>query len=363
MSYTFPVSHQVPEHNVDDDGESLTISHELPRYRQSQMKAASISPSAYSSLEYSPMTRTMVTTTTGDRDPPMVQIHTVFDNDNNRMPRQPTFELDNIVRYSPKDVTTIFSSAVNPWVTSSKQKTFAIGTSAETGITIFTATHDAVHAYTDWQPDGGMKTHSDVLTVDWLSPHLLAGGLRNGAVALYDIRAREGVRRMRHSAGILKLKRADMENRFVVAGMQGKMALYDLRALRESDATSTVDMGTRSNRSKDGMNNFDTNFGKNSRSRRPVPLQLPAAAPVLTFKYENEIDMLGIDVNVELGMVAAAEHGGCLRVSSLLTGKTVKRWKIGSADEKVQCVRFVEDARGVVKIMVSCGCKILELGL
>jgi hypothetical protein len=91
---------------------------------------------------------------------------------------------------------------------------------------------------------------------------------------------------------------------------------------------------------------------------------MPVAQPVLRFEYDNAYDMLGMDVCAELGMVAAAETGGYMRMSSTRTGKTTKRWKLSKTeDEKIRCVRFVEDEVGVPKLMASCGSRIVELAL
>ena len=111
-------------------------------------------------------------------------------------------------------------------------------------------------------------------------------------------------------------------------------ATYDLRALREKDAS--------------------------------LPEESPAkfAEPVVSFYYENQYDyMLGMDVSAELGIVAAAETGGMLRASSLMTGKTVKTWDIGDKDNKVTSVKFAEDDTGITTILACCGPEVVELGI
>jgi len=56
----------------------------------------------------------------------------------------------------------------------------------------------------------------------------------------------------------------------------------------------------------------------------------------------------------------------------LRSGETVKRVVVNDAgarkkeslyelDDKIKCVRFVEDSAGVSKIMASCGARIVEM--
>jgi hypothetical protein len=154
---------------------------------------------------------------------------------------------------------------------------------------------------------------------------------------------------MKHSGGALSLKRADADTRFVVAGMGAQLALYDLRALRETDA---------------GSGQGQARYGGGKYTAYRETQGMPVAQPVLKFEeYDNQYDMLGMDVCAELGIVAAAETGGYLRMSSLRTGRTVKKWRLSqSGDEKIGCVRFVEDGVcGAVKLMASCGPRIVEL--
>ena len=339
-------------------------------------------PSPVSSVNMNPKTRTLVMTTTGDKTPPIVHISQVQDpiptNEN-------VYIMDGACcSFKPHNVTTIFTSASNPWLSSSGQETIAIGTSHEVGIQVLTA-HDANIHSRDWRLGKDYKTYSDVLAVDWLSPHLLAAGLRDASVILYDIRSQSGIKRMKHSGGIMNLKRADNGKRFVVAGMGGKMAMYDLRALRTQDAlprpqnTQTTPSGSKSRLAPIPglLPGWSTGFPKPKSKFHMRPKHeteriktsaftslMQPAQPVVTFQYENQYDyMLGMDVSTELGVVVAAENGGRVRASSLMTGKTVKTWQIGKETEKVTSLRVVDDADGVPTVLAGCGHKIYELGL
>jgi hypothetical protein len=212
-----------------------------------------------------------------------------------------------------------------------------------------------------------MKTYSDVLALDWLSPHLLAAGLRDASVMLYDIRAQSGIKRMKHSGGITALCRADDDTGtlFLCAGMASQLALYDLRALRDTDAAGSYNktqMIKTPHYAESQKRAYDRSAYKSIGSHETQ--DMPLAQPLIKFEYENAYDMLGLDVSPELGVVAAAETGGHLRLSSLRTGRTIKRWKLSQdagGENKIRCMKFVEDERGVPKLMASCGPRIVEL--
>jgi WD40 repeat protein len=243
----------------------------------------------------------------------------------------------------------IFCSAINPWPAT--REAIAIGMSAPTGVSVFTSPDDGMLRHKIWDQRQTQETNSDVLAVDWLSPNLLAAGLRDATVVLYDIRAQKGVERMKHSGGILNLKRADVDTRFVVAGMGAKMALYDLRALRKEDAPQ---FNSKQKREK--------SHSKKAQGGVPETRYNGVAKPVVTFRYENQYHMMGMDVCAELGVVAAAEHGGWVRISSLRTGESIARWNVKQDEgDMVGDIRFIEDAMGVTKVLVSCRSRIVEL--
>jgi hypothetical protein len=140
--------------------------------------------------------------------------------------------------FRPPNLTTIFCSAINPWLSSGNQENIAIGTSGGSGVVRFGSANFPDTGSRNWRRLPAMKTYSDVLAVDWLDPNMLAAGLRDASVVLYDIRVQQGIKRMKHTGGVIGLKRADENSRFVVAGMGAQLALYDLRALRETDAAA-----------------------------------------------------------------------------------------------------------------------------
>ena len=61
---------------------------------------------------------------------------------------------------------------------------------------------------------------SDMLSVGWISRYIVAGGLRDGQIRLYDARAerKNSTLRLHHGTPVYKIKRVD-ESRVVVAGL------------------------------------------------------------------------------------------------------------------------------------------------
>lgn len=340
--------------NDRDEGEGYSGAHRA-QYCFSGFRPVSAFQSPLSSIHVNPATRTLVTTSTGDKQPPSVQISQLVD----PIHAQRSQPLDSGMSslFSTPNLTTIFCSAINPWTSSSSAENIAIGTSGGTGVVFFTSVDTVDVGRRNWRTAPSMKTYSDVLAVDWLGPHLMTAGLRDASVVLYDIRAQQGIKRMKHSGGVLALKRAAMDTQFVAAGMGSQLALYDLRALKVTDAAQEI---SRSNQGRGKSRRHHDKPKKYSPHLETV--HMPVAQPLLKFEYANQFDMLGMDVCSELGLVAAAETGGYLRMSSLRSGRTVKRWKLSKkADEKIHCARFVQDERGVPRLMASCGPRLVEL--
>ncbi|KIV98634.1 hypothetical protein, variant [Verruconis gallopava] len=330
---------------------------ENPVYTWSAVRPVSVFQSPLSSININPKTRTFVTASTGDRQPPTVQISQLVSPES-AAPSQP---LDSGISslFRPPNLTTIFCTAINPWLSPDKEEHIAVGSGGGSGVNFFGAWVDSGMRSQNWRPLPAMKTYSDVLALDWLGPNLLAAGLRDASVMLYDIRAQQGIKRMRHHGGVVGLKRADVDERFVVAGMESMMALYDLRALRTIDAGNLTGWSSADKRTAKAKTRSLGFYRKQLSIMETEAMRI--ARPICMFEYQNDYDMLGMDVSSDLGIVAAAEEGGFLRLSNLRNAATIKRWKVSrKQDEKIRCVRFVEDERGVPKVVVSCGARIAE---
>lgn len=92
--------------------------------------------------------------------------------------------------------------------------------------------------------DAAAARSSEVLAVDWLDANVLLNGCRDGAVRLWDTRF-QGLagtsQRIRHPTCINHVRRLGGANRIVVAGLQGRMAVYDLRYIRAKGVISFAD--------------------------------------------------------------------------------------------------------------------------
>ena len=133
-------------------------------------------------------------------------------------------------------------------------------------------------------------------------------------------------------SAVTALRRADDATRLVVAGLRSELALLDLRMPRAEPT-----------------------------ARGPRPPSLP----VLAFDYANEANAaLGLDVQPELGLVAAGDENGAVRVYSLRTGETLREFVAegGRDGERFRshCVRFVEDEQGEMRIMAALGKTVME---
>ena len=68
---------------------------------------------------------------------------------------------------------------------------------------------------------------SPTLSIQWKSENIIAAGLRDTTVHLFDVRARGGVFRLRHSQAVMRLHCPD-ENKLLLAGPK-RLSMYDLR--------------------------------------------------------------------------------------------------------------------------------------
>jgi hypothetical protein len=302
---------------------------------QSNISSISLSPS-----------RTLITTTLGSSYPASIHLTQLLDPWNAVSSQPLDTGISTLMR--PLAVSSIWTASPNPHCTSSNE-TVAVGTSNGL-ITIDNSTGT-------WRCSPLVETHSDVLALDWLSPTTLAAGLRDSSIMLYDSRNRDSIKRLRHGAPVIGVRRGDHESRLVVCGLSSCLAMYDLRMIREAVSSSTT---------KPAVNNNNQHKKQKNRwKRQPIDLvRNPTSMPVVQFEYNNQYQHpLGFDVQNELGIVAAAEETGNVQIYSMRTGEKVRKLEIASGGltgEHVKSLRFVEDVRGVQKIMATAGSKIVE---
>lgn len=243
------------------------------------------------------------------------------------------------IRFQTEAHATVFTAAANPW--HGNERPFAFG--ASEGVTTM---YLDPHARFGWTGGKPIAAKSDVLALDWLGPGLLAAGLRNASVMLYDTRSQGSALRLRHNGAVTALHRADDETRLVVCGFPDALCMYDLRMQRELAAPQTG----------------HSSKGKRGRQKPKAP----STVSLLRFEYSNRYRYpLGFDVNADVGLVAAAEDNGRIQLYSLQSGKRVEGVpdvQENRADRhQIKCVRIIETPDRGTKVLAGVGARIVEL--
>jgi hypothetical protein len=184
------------------------------------------------------------------------------------------------------------------------------------------------------QQHGSHKVTSTILAVEWLSDNTFVSGLRNGSVLIRDIRQASGLSEaIWHGGAVANLSRIDHSSHYVVAnGIPDCLAMYDLR------------MGLP--RSGEGQQ---------------------TSTPVVVYEHSNSefpSNDMGFDVLQNLGLMAAAQGDGSIKIFSLKSGKTITRlWAnpkdgvdLGCASPRpVTGIQIVEEDRGSWRVLASKG--------
>jgi WD40 repeat protein len=184
--------------------------------------------SKISSLAYFPASGALAATTYGSDRPPVVYLS---DPDRDGPFVHQTFTL--------KGVSSIQDSAARPNTLAQFSNAIAaadsenLAVAAQSSLMLFTRSPSGT-----WDSTRVLETNNDILTVDWMSPTVIALGQRNGKIRLYDTRSRGSSHILTHPGPIGKIRRADDPTRIVAAGIQDTLFLYDIRAPRCSGSTS-----------------------------------------------------------------------------------------------------------------------------
>ncbi|KAJ6123381.1 hypothetical protein N7512_005846 [Penicillium capsulatum] len=138
-----------------------------------------------------------------------------------------------------------------------------------------------------------MGIHSMVHSVDWMSSTVIASGMRDSAILLYDIRSNDSVTRLQHARGVDTIRRVD-EHRLVVAG-DDCLQMYDLR------------------------------FAPNGIQRNPQPAAgtHTSTRPYLAFRGYKPHPIPSMDVSPELNVLVATTQESGFRFWSLRTGADI----------------------------------------
>ncbi|KAK8094480.1 hypothetical protein PG997_001165 [Apiospora hydei] len=159
------------------------------------------------------------------------------------------------------------------------------------------------------------EIYRDIFALEFLNEHpsiLLAGG-RPGHLSIKDVRDRNDDTRdvsKRLGSPITHIKSLN-EHHILVSGLKNSMDVYDVRMLRNTNSSS-------SSTSRRSNNN-------NARENRHHPT-LAHVLPVIQFpEYRNGPHIqIGLDVDKDNGIVAAAHDDGKVTVYSTKTGHRLK---------------------------------------
>ncbi|KAL4929257.1 uncharacterized protein BDV17DRAFT_262203 [Aspergillus undulatus] len=140
------------------------------------------------------------------------------------------------------------------------------------------------------------SSHALITAVDWLSPDVIAAGLKDSTIFLHDIRSGGSAARLQHPHAVTKIRNLD-EYRIVVAGVNS-LQMYDIR------------------------------YPPNNMQRNPNPNNKhhTSTRPCLTF-YRHSPDLIpDFDLSPELGLLASAspeDHNCTVQLYSVRTGDPV----------------------------------------
>jgi hypothetical protein len=155
-------------------------------------------------------------------------------------------------------------------------------------------------------------TNSTVKSMEYVIPNVIAAGLQNANVMMFDRRApcTSGVMRLKHSDPINHITKADNTgNTLIVVGL-GKMSLYDLRM------TKAIPRGSSSSYSNG--------------------IKMPAATkPLFNFTYHNQLhNHMGFSISRTHKVAAAAQGDGSFSIYSTQSGTVLKNFKMASYQQR-----------------------------
>ncbi|KAF2280492.1 uncharacterized protein EI97DRAFT_464431 [Westerdykella ornata] len=291
--------------------------------------------SPVSSLNFLPASRALVITTSGSDRPPVVYL-TDPETDGPYVGEQ----------FTPRHCTSIWGASPRPDFSVSETgrsvpatATEAVAVAASSNLQLYTRAQSG-----RWECEVLRKSTSDILALTWLSDTAIAMGQRDGKILIYDTRAHGSAHILSHSAPISHLRRADDFTRIVCAGLFNTLCTYDMRASKPPVRPEHIPV---------------TKW----RGRNGHPFV--GSQCITKFReYRNkDVLELGMDVHSRLGLVAAANEYGSLKVWNMYTGALIKKRlnadyeepRLGetNAAARMRCVRFLEDADGDVSLWAN----------
>jgi hypothetical protein len=301
--------------------------------------------SSVSSLTYLPASGALAATTYGSDRPPVVCLSDP-DRDGPYVNQ----------KFTPKNTSTIWAAAARPTSLATSNDVASNSVAATDTEHLAVAASSSLRLFTRsptgaWDSETVLKTSTDVLAVDWLSPTVLTLGERSGKIHLYDIRSRGSSHVLTHPTPVVRVRRADDPTRIVSAGLQDTLFLYDIRSPRFSNTSSGEHQDQYYNQQYFATREQETRIWNKRRKRSHATLKW--SQPVLSFQHHNSDNMyMDFQVHPRLGLVAAAQDSmtahTVLKLHNLWTGKVIKDISPGSyptvrPQTKVCCLKFMDD--------------------
>ncbi|KAL2821744.1 WD40-repeat-containing domain protein [Aspergillus cavernicola] len=137
------------------------------------------------------------------------------------------------------------------------------------------------------------SSHALISAVEWLSPDLIAAGLKDSTIFLHDTRSGGSAARLQHPHAVTKLRKLD-PYRIVVAGINS-LQMYDIR------------------------------YPPNGLQRNPNPNNKhhTSTKPYLSFSDHSPGIIPDFDISPELGLLASASDDRTIQLFSLRNGEHV----------------------------------------
>jgi hypothetical protein len=189
------------------------------------------------------------------------------------------------------------------------------------------------------------EQRSAVLAVECLSQHpsIILAGARNGHIKFFDVRQRvreyqSDMESIKHPSAVTKIKQLN-DHVIVVAGLNSTLCNYDLRFVQQRPRE---------------MAWLDWHCAY---AKGPEIVGNEVSNPILLYpEHRNSAHVeLGFDVDLEAGIVAAAQHDpyNTVKIFSMKTGQVLQSLHVkdtqslSSCDKAdVKALRFVQD-RGI----------------
>lgn len=187
----------------------------------------------------------------------------------------------------------------------------------------------------------------DFKAIDFLDRNILIGGGKD-IVILWDTRTqginRQYAERARTMSSVRSIKRADCEQRFVVRGAYGDLVMYDMRFLPQTTL------------------------------RMEPWMTIPRSKPYLEFPKlpPTATQHVGIDVSVELGLLAVGTLPNLVGLYSLRDAKKVGEVYVGvdedrrnskNIDDMPHTIKFRKDQNGAPMMLVATRNGVVKVGI